>query len=98
MPDRVRFGTWNVYHGTHTDQLTPVLERLLAEHGEQLVLAMQEAGGRDITRWLKAHGMATFVHTDCRLAWLPGKWVRADARGARLSPTAYYRPDRKSVV
>lgn len=88
-PDTFKAVTWNVYHGTSTKELSPILGNL-QEKGVSLLL-MQEAGGKDITAMLRDAGLQTFLHPrQYRVAWDPKRWVELGAEGLELSDQPYW--------
>ncbi len=95
MPDNFRAVTWNVYFGTDTKVLEPILTAQLKKRVS--LFLMQEAGGADITKMLKDNGLKTFVaDPQYRIAWNPDVWVGVDFEKVRLSSTNYFQKDGKT--
>lgn len=81
--------TWNVYFGTETKVLAPILAAQ-RKRGVGLFL-MQEAGGDDITGMLEAAGLQSFTAPrQYVIAWDPDEWVRVAAGKVRLSAQPYW--------
>lgn len=63
---------WNVYAGTPTRVLEPILVRLRSA-GVTMFL-MSESRGNDITRMLETNGVNTWSYDQWRIAWDPEVW------------------------
>lgn len=88
--------TWNVYYGTPVRVLESVLIGLL--HAGVSIFFMQEAGGADITRMLKAHGLESVVFGQNRIAWNPNIWEKRHSWHRRTSKITFRRSGRRPVV
>ncbi len=89
LENRFRSVTWNVFHGTDTAELDPVLAGLRAR-GVSL-FHMQEAQGTDLTAWLDAAGLRSLSGGDCRMVWDPEQWTVIREDVVVLSSAAFYR-------
>lgn len=89
--------TWNVYFGTPTKVLRPILEEQ-----RQLgvsVLLMQEAGGSDLDVMLRDAGMGTHLASpQYRVAWDPAVWVPVLETDVRLSDTGWFAVGGKTPI
>lgn len=92
-PDRFKAVTWNVYSGTPTKILEPVLNDQLNRGVTKFF--MQEAQGNDITSMLIGRGLLTVSDGQFRFAWKPlntkGQgWTLLGYERVHLSDTPFF--------
>lgn len=80
--------TWNVFGPTPADHLAPHMADQLRHHGVSLFF-MQEAGGADLDKMCRDHGLETYSWDQYRLAWMPTVWVWIRGEHFYLSDQEY---------
>lgn len=86
--DYIKTATWNVFYDTKIAVLEPILEGLIKD--DVVLLAMQEAYGKDIAQMLDKHGLGFFQADDCAVVWSKKHFTAIVKDVIDLSKTNYY--------